>query len=61
MIIKSIKPKKLTLNEINTIITPKLRLEATEHFKKLGLKDDDITEILIVDYMRTKLKLYIKN
>lgn len=60
MIIKSIKPKKLTLNEINTSITPKLRLEATEHFKKLGLKDDVITEILIVDYMRTKLKLYIK-
>ena len=60
MIIKSIKPKKLTLNEINTSITPKLRLEAISHLKSIGLKDDDITEILIVDYMRTKLKLYIK-
>ena len=60
MIIKTIKPKKITLNEINEIVTPKLRLEVINHLKSIGLKDEEITETLVIDHMKNRLKLYIK-
>lgn len=61
MIIKTIKAKKITLNEINEVVTPKLRTEAINHLKNIGLKDEEITETLVIDHMKNRLKLYIKN
>ena len=55
---KQIVNKKLSLAEIN-IITPKLREEAIQHLKTI-LHDDQITESLIIDHMKNRLKLYIK-
>ena len=60
MKISTIKKQKLTLKEINEVITPKLREEAITHLKSLGVKDEELTETLIVDHMKNRLALYIK-
>lgn len=59
MIISIVKPKKMTLSEIN-LITPKLREESIKHLKTI-LSEEQITETLIVDHMKNRLKLYIKD
>lgn len=59
MIIQVKKSKKLTLSEIN-VITPKIRNEAIAHLKTI-LPEEQITETLIVDHMKNRLKLYIKD
>ena len=52
--------QKLTLQEINEVITPKLREEAIKHLKTI-LPEEQITETVIVDHMRNRLQLYIKD
>lgn len=59
MIINIKKSKKLTLSEIN-LITPKLRTESINHLKTI-LPEEQITETLIIDHMKNRLKLYIKD
>ena len=59
MIINIKKSKKLTLTEIN-LITLKLRTESINHLKTI-LPEEQITETLIIDHMKNRLKLYIKD
>ncbi len=59
MIINIKKSKKLTLTEIN-LITSKLRTESINHLKTI-LPEEQITETLIIDHMKNRLKLYIKD
>ena len=59
MIINIKKSKKLTLTEIN-LITSKLRTESINHLKTI-LHEEQITETLIIDHMKNRLKLYIKD
>lgn len=60
MKISTIKKQKLTLKEINEVVTPKLREDAIKHLKSIGFKDEELTETLIVDHMRNRLALHIK-
>lgn len=59
MIINIKKSKKLTLTEIN-LITSKIRTESINHLKTI-LPEEQITETLIIDHMKNRLKLYIKD
>lgn len=59
MIINIKKSKKLTLTWIN-LITSKLRTESINHLKTI-LPEEQITETLIIDHMKNRLKLYIKD
>ena len=59
MIINIKKSKKLTLTEIN-LITSKLRTESINHLKTI-LPEEQITETLIIDHMKNRHKLNIKD